>query len=101
MLQSVRRSHLAKSFGRKLVRKSSESVIKHALLYPSKTPIFPFQTFISTLKSEDEAALNRLNVTEAAAFFVRSGDAEVEVDQGVLDILRNAKDELVTLLESQ
>lgn len=100
MLQSVRRYHLAKSFGRRLARRSSD-VSKHALMYPTKTPIFPFQTFISTLKSDDEAAIAKLNVNEAAAFYIRNNEDHPEVDQEVLEIFGSAKEELASLLESQ
>lgn len=84
---------------RKLSRLTGQA--RHALLYPSKTPVFPFQSFISTVRAEDEAVISRLNVREAAVFYLRSEQEISEVDPQVLDLFREAKEELTTLLEEQ
>ena len=71
------------------------------LVYPAKIPIFPFQSFISTIREEDRTVINKLNIREAGAFYVKSGHEEGVIPEQYRDIVTEARKELITLLSSE
>ena len=79
-------------FGRGLKRKISKS--NFVLMYPSRMPVFPIQTFISSLKDDDKNSLSKLAAKEVGAFYIRDRDDNKSIDSEILKIIDNAKEEV-------
>jgi hypothetical protein len=87
---------VARAFSRQLGGKGSL-----CLVYPGKMPVFPFQSFISTVREEDRNVINKLNVREAGAFYVKTGLEEGVIPEQYREIVTEARKELIALLSAE
>lgn len=99
MLNQVRRPKLTAGFGRGIKRRIGKS--NFALLYPSKMPIFPIQTFITSLRDDDRLSLQKLGVKEVAAFYAKEDDERDSIDDSILKVIDEARQEVSELLAEE
>jgi len=103
MLGRVKRTKLARALGDGLSRAFCKSNL--VVLYPSKTPIFPLQTYITDIKEEDKLMINRLGAREAGVFYRKPrSEEEVLPDaemQKFLELFQKAKQEADELLSTK
>ena len=74
---------------------------KYALLYASKTPIFPLQTFISSIRENDKTNLQRLSIKDVAACYLKTPEDETFVTQEIKDLIAESHNELKQLIEAE
>jgi hypothetical protein len=82
-------------------KQANNSRVKYAMLYPSKTPIFPLQTFISSLKENDKQNLQRLSVKDVAACYIKSPEDEKFITSEIKDLIAESHQELTGLIEAE
>ena len=70
-------------------------------MYPSRMPVFPIQTFISSLKDDDKNSLSKLAAKEVGAFYIRDRDNNKSIDSEILKIIDNAKEEVKTMIDDE
>ena len=71
------------------------------MLYPAKTPIFPLQTFISTLRENDKQNLQKLSIKDVAACYIKSPEDENFISQEIKDLISESHTELASLIEAE
>lgn len=94
MLCSIKRSRTTSALSRGVRRVFSK--LNYALLYPSKSPIVPFQTFVTTLKEDDKSVIQKLGLKEVAAFYIHSEESKV-IPEDMAQLINEAKEEAVSL----
>ena len=74
----------------------------YAVLYPSTIPIFPFQTFLTSIKESDRANLQKLGIKSAAAFYLKnSEDEKITAEDTFSQLVAASKKEAVDLEEQE
>ena len=95
MLCRIKKSQSSVSLTRGIRRMFSKSS-NFTLLYPSKTPIVPFQTFVTTMKESDRNTIQKLNIKETAAFYMNSEESR-QVPEDIMKLIQEAKEETVRM----
>jgi hypothetical protein len=94
MLSCIKKSRTSSLVSRGAKRLFSK--LNYGLLYPSKSPIVPFQTFVTTLKEEDKSVIQKLGLKEVAAFYVNSEENKL-IPEDMAHLISEAKEEAVAM----
>jgi len=98
MLCSIKRSQTTAALNRGVRRLFSK--LNYALLYPSKSPIVPLQTFVTTLKEEDKSVIQKLGLKEVAAFYLNNEESKV-IPEDIAHLISEAKEEAVVMMTEE